>query len=236
MTNSQLELLISQLNNNQNKENIILRPLSDQVDFAKVWIEIKKPIRNKSFIDGPLNFYFIKNDEELYISAVRDMVNDLHWFTLPTHRGQGHLSKALAEIILFHLFQDRTEQRITIDEDIIGIENYKASKKVASKLGFKSIDKGLDSILLLSSKKYKTNQLIIGKNAGFDKDRMEELVERVNLMSLTLGRMQIELEMKLGCSDYTEELNELVGQVKDQTWKLEDAWHEWKNQEWAQID
>ena len=40
--------------------------------------------------------------------------------------------------------------------------------------------------------------------------------------------IQTEIEMKLGDTDYAEELKELVDKIKKQTWRLEDAWWESK--------
>jgi hypothetical protein len=226
MTNEYLKSLIDKLNENKTDGLIQLRPLSSTVDFAKVWKEKPNPLDKIFYPDGPYKFYFIKNLEGLYVGAVLDMWSDLHSFVDSKHRGQGYLTKAMKETILFHLFQDREEQRVTIDENQIGEENFKASEKVTLSLGFVKTD-GIDYVLVNS--KYQTENYIYGENTPITEERMTELKRQINYLSRSLWLIHSEVEMKLGETGYTDDLKELVEEIKKHTWQLEDFWWERKN-------
>lgn len=226
MTNKYLKSLIDKLNKNKTDGLIQLRPLSATVDFAKVWTKKPKPIDNISFPDGPYIFYFIKNLDGLFVATVLDMERDLHWFVDKKHRHQGHLTKAMKETILFHLFQDREEQRVTIDKNQIGEKDFKASQNVALALGFVEAD---NSDYILSNSKYQTENFIYGQNTQLTEERINELKRQVNYLGRSLWVIHSEIEMKLGDTDYAEELKELVDEIKKHTWRLEDAWWESKN-------
>jgi hypothetical protein len=51
----------------QIQTSLYLRSLSKYINFAKVWTEKPKKTDNISYSDCAYNFYFIKNDEGLYI-------------------------------------------------------------------------------------------------------------------------------------------------------------------------
>ena len=229
MTDKQLTRLIKRLNCSNLNELIHLRPLSKHVDFAKVWTEKPKTTDNISYPDCAYNFYFIKNDEGLYVATVLDMNHDLHWLVLKEHRGNGYLTNALKETILLHLFQDRDEQRITIDEYHTGSSNYISSEKVALNLGFiKTVDTEHKNEYLLTNVNYKSVPYIDGSKTEISEERLNILKKRINYLSRSLWVIQTEVEMKLGDYDYSEELLELVKEIKKHTYKLEDAWWESK--------
>lgn len=221
MTNTSLQSLIENLNKNDEPESLIyLRPLSTAVDLAKVWINKPKPTDSITSSDGPDTFYFIKNNENSYVAAIYDMVKDLHWFVLPEHRGKGHLTNAMKNTILWHLFLNREEQRITIDAD------FNASEKVALNLGF---SKSVDNEYFLSKKEYTTNNMDSPKVEGFSEERIKELKKQINYLGRSLWAIQTEIEMKLGITDYSEDLADLVHEIRSHTWKLEDVWWQSKD-------
>ena len=106
MTNKALQKLIDDLNNKgkRTKSVIYLRPLSPNVDFAKVWINKPKITDNITSSDGFKKFYFIKNETKTYVAVVLDMYSDLHWYVVPEHRKNGHLTNSMKDVVLFHLF------------------------------------------------------------------------------------------------------------------------------------
>jgi len=224
MTDKFLKSLIDKLNANITQELFHLRPLNDRVEFAKVWTKMPKPSDKVSSTDGPNTFYFVKNSNGIYVAVVLDMGNDLHWFVLPKHRRNGHLTNAMKDVILFHLFQDKEEQRITINEYEIGIKNFKASENVAKKLGFIKKLEGDNSEYTLAKGKYQSEKFIDGQNTEISKERINELKKQVNFIARSLWVVQTEIEMKLGNLDYSDELKELVDEVKKHTYRLEDAW------------
>lgn len=227
MTNESLQSLLSILNNNEKASGLIyLRPLSANVDFAKIWIEEPKQTDSVTSSDGPDNFYLIKDDSNVFVSIVYDMWKDLHWFVLPEYRGMGHLTKALRQTIIPHLFLNRDEQRITINEIEIGKDNFKASEKVALSLCFtKGFDN--DGQYFLSNKQYISEDFNFGKDSELSYERMIELKKHINYLSRSLWAIQTEIEMKLGKTDYSNELKDLVSDIRNHTWKLEDFW--WQN-------
>lgn len=114
MKNDSIEQLIDALNRGELREHAFLARLSDVVHFAKVWMEDPK---GGIAGEGSYEFFFITNSSPLYVAAVLDMGNDLHVFVKEEHRGKGHLTKAMHEIILPWLFQSgRRKQRVTFQE------------------------------------------------------------------------------------------------------------------------
>jgi len=226
MTVKYLKSLIDKLNEGNTDGLLHLRPLSFTVDFAKVWEKKPKLTDNIVHPDGPYKFYFIKNKEGIYVATVLDMRNDLHWFVHNKHRGNGYLTTAMKKTILFHLFQDREEQRITINKSQIGEANFSASEKVAISLGFCRTD-GKD--YLLKNNIYKTENFIYGQDTQITEERIDDLKKQINYLGRSLWVIQTEIEMKLGETDYTEDLKELVEEIKRQTNLLEDAWWDNKN-------
>lgn len=227
MKETQLKSLIDKLNKNKTGGLIHLRPLSSNVDFAKVWDEKPKPSDSLSNADGPSNFYFIKNKAGLYVALVLDMTHNLHWFVLKKHRGHGYLTTEMKNIILFHLFQDREEQRITIDEDSARTEaNIKASENVAFKLGFIKVD---NNEYILTKDKYHTDTYIYGENTELIEQRFEELKKQLNFLGRSLWLIQTEVLMKLGDTEYSEDLFELVKEIRKQPCRLDNEW--FKNKE-----
>ncbi|AYZ35226.1 N-acetyltransferase [Chryseobacterium indologenes] len=220
MTNKALKSLLEKLNANDKSSSLFfLRPLSPNVDFAKIWTDKPKSTDSVTNSDGPDNFYLIKNDDKKYVAIVFDMRRDLHWFVLPDYRGKGYLTMAMKDIIIPHLFLSRDEQRITIKENDIGKENFTASEKVAISLGFTISE---DGEYLLSP----TPNIIFDDNVGIDTpfslERINELKKQINYLGRSLWAIQTEVEMNLGNTDYSEELKDLVNQIRNHTWKLED--------------
>lgn len=227
MKKEEIISLVNKLNKNKTAGLIHLRPLSETVDFAKVWLDKPSPTNNMAWPDGPEIFYFIKNHDGFYTAAVLDMENDLHWVVLPRFRGQGILTYALKETIMFHLFQTREEQKITINEDEIGRKNFKASVNVALKVGFVKAFNNDDSQYILKKDKYYSKIFISGHNIGIPEERMQEIKKQINYISHLLWLVQTEIEMKLGETEYTAGLKDLVKKIKQQTWRFEDSW--WKS-------
>jgi hypothetical protein len=225
MTEKYLKSLIDKLNKNKRGRLIQIRPLSATVDFAKVWTEKPKSTDNIS-ADRPYNFYFIKNLDGLYVATVLDMWSDLHWFVDKKQRHQGHLTKAMKETILFHLFKDKEQQRITIDKNQIGEINFQSSQNVALNLGFIKTE---NDDYILNRESYPTEKYIYAQNTQITEERLNELKKEINFLGRSLWLIQSEIEMKLGDLDYAEELKELVDEIRKHTWRLEDVWCENKN-------
>lgn len=223
MTDKSLHSLIDNLNSGNTGSYLIFRrPLSQYVDFAKIWIEKPTANDNVTSSDGPDHFYLIKNNEGVFVAIVYDMRRDLHWFVLPQYRGKGHLTKSMKATIIQHLFLSRDQQRITIDEMQIGPLNFKASQKVALDLGFTKSEEE-DYILL---KDHSIKEIPnAGVNSELTPERVDELRKQLNFLARSLWAIQTEIEMGYGKTEYSEELQKLGRQIKNHTWKIEDFWY-----------
>lgn len=224
MHNNQIKSLIDKLNKNKTGGLIHLRPLTETVDFAKVFLTMPKPTDSIFYGNDFECFYFIKNNVGVYVAAVCDMKHDLHWYVDKKFRGQGHLTKAMKQIILFHLFNDREIQKITINIDRIGKKNFDSSSKVALSLGFE--ETGFYNYTL-KREKYFMEEIIEGQNTPFDKKRMEELKNKIFFLSRSLLLIHTEFDMKMGYTVFAEDLLWLVTEIKKYAELFEDSW--WKN-------
>lgn len=177
MKDNTIKRLLGQLNGTDSKYGIFLRPVSETVDFGKVWLDKPKMADDLIVDDQPYKFYFIKNQEGVYVGAVYDMINDLHWYVLPAFRKKGILIKALTSFILPHLFLSRQEQRISIDITVTGKKNAKASSIVATKAGFiKDAEKGNGvSTFTLSATKLTTMPAFSNSFTGLSEARIESI-------------------------------------------------------------
>jgi hypothetical protein len=136
MGHEELQEYIDQLIGGSQKRRIVTREISDMVDVAKVWPD--KPNGNGLYLSCTV--FFIKDTARTCVGAVLDMNFDLQWYVVKEYRGEGHLTRALKEVILPFIFSDsrkhkRDRQEITIDGDF-----YKESRRVAESVGFKPID------------------------------------------------------------------------------------------------
>lgn len=222
MTEQNLRTLVNRLNNGTAKDLIFLRPISDSVDFANVWYA--KPSLEDGVSDfGPIKFYFIRDSKDKYVGVVEDRTDDLHWFILSGHRGKGLMKEALQSTILPHLFLDRDEQRITIQQTAIGQKNYLASQNLALNLGFKKTKDDLVSEYALSYHNYQ-GASFKPFELGISESRIYTLKKEVNFLARRLWLIQNEIEMNLPDADYAEDLKELVKEVQKQPIRMEDNW------------
>ncbi|GEM52763.1 hypothetical protein EB1_25530 [Empedobacter brevis NBRC 14943 = ATCC 43319] len=229
MTNESLQTLLSKLNDNDKTVGLIYtRPLSEYVDFAKIWLDEPKMTDSVTSSDGPDTFYLIKNTDNNFVAIVFDMFRDLHWYVLSGCRGKGYLTEAMQQTIIPHLFFNRDEQRITINENEIGKDNFIASEKVALRLGFIKSDKNSGEYFL-SKNLYTSENFDSGKDSELSYDRMIELKNHINYLGRSLWTIHTEIEMKFGKTDYSDEIKDLVYEIRSHTWKLEDFYWDLEN-------
>lgn len=135
MTDKSIKKYIDRLNKGQGQKTIFSKHLSENIEVAKVLS--KQP--SKKSISPPFEhkLYFIKNSSGVYVGAVNDGGSDLHWYVNPKNRKKGHLTKALKNTILPHIFKEKKSQLITISKGILYYEN---SLSVALAIGFTKTD------------------------------------------------------------------------------------------------
>jgi len=181
MTNDTIEKIIDALNYKQSNELIFMSDISNNVVLAKVWIhEPKGNIGN----EGSYTFYFIKDDNGIYIGAVLDMSSDLHIFIKKEYRKKGYLSRAMNQIILPHLFHNgRKHQKITYRDPFIG--DY-----VKRNWGFEIIDSHTASKDLSYYKDIEISQ----KTRAITQDELNSIKNKIDKarLYLTMAGEQVE--------------------------------------------
>lgn len=131
-TNADLKQLITNLNNNCLDGFSSFQVLSDSVSK----VQYLKPVKTEVHI-FPTNFFIITNRRKKVVALIQDAYADLFWYVLPGNRKKGYLTKALKTTIINHLFLNRDEIKITINEGSIGKDMFLASQAVALNCGFK---------------------------------------------------------------------------------------------------
>lgn len=233
MKDKNLKQLLDKLNEKKTIRNLFIRTLSDHVEFAKYITPIRRAPTTKISPVKFDRFYFIKNENGVYVATVYDMCNDLHWYVLFNFRKKGYLTNAMRNVILPHLFQEYDELRITINENLIGFKNMEASERVALNLGFEKVSTNYyGSEYILPFKKIESEVDLNGKNTGVPIERLREIQNQItsNLNSLLL--IKTEIEMKLGtsiCSEeleyYLDELRKLPNSIEDTWWNRKNTWN-----------
>ncbi|MFW5983414.1 MAG: hypothetical protein ACOCQ4_02850 [bacterium] len=225
MTEREIRKYIDRLNKGNACESIFTRQISNNVVVSKVWSNPPKVTDDIIGIYNSYRFFFIKNEQNIYIAAVLDMNHDLHWYVSPSHRKKGYLTNALKESILPYLFnEEREAQRITIRKNIIGEKNYLGSKTVAQNLGFKATNEEETEFELTSLDFNWENENLKEINSGINSERLEVLRKRVFYAYKILYKISDELTMAYNDD---KELNEVAQKVKKYTMKIEDI--EWEN-------
>lgn len=228
MTEKEIRKYIDRLNNGKGQESIFTRPISETVEVSKVWSEQPKITDSIVGDFASYKFFFIKNPLGVYVGAILDMYSDLHWYIVPKQRKNGHLTKALKESVLPHIFYDEREvQRITIQEGI-GIENYTNSKNVAVKIGFKPTNEDETEFKLNKSDFNWEDENLIEQVKSIGNERIELLRKRVNYASKILLKVSDELQIAY---DDDKELSEISSKVKSHTLKIEDLMWEYEKKE-----
>ena len=222
MTEEEIKSYIERLNSKNARESIFLRQISHNVEVARVWE--KEPILDNNLTIGTpsYKFFFIKNPAGKYVGAVLDMYRDLHVYVLEEERKKGFLSNALRESILPYLFYnedtEREVQRITLTHGN-GKLNYKNSRKVAERLGFKPIDE-TELIFELEREKFDWKYENLNETNGhISKERSIELRKRVIYAYRQLYKISDELLMAYGTD---RQLSQIANEVSYFNSKIED--------------
>ena len=232
MREEEIKKYIDKLNAKEAGETIFLRQISKSVKIARVW-EKEPDFNDEIVINVPSHrFFFIINEKGKYVGAVFDMKNDLHWFILKEERKKGYLTKALKESILPYLFYDedesyeREKQKISIEKGI-GEENYKNSKKVAIRLGFKPVNED-ETIFELDRDEFDWHEFddFEINNKTLTEERLLELRKRIHLAYRQLIKVSDELLMAY---DEDDGLRELARKLSYFDYKIEDIGWRIKN-------
>ena len=143
MTTQTILDLMSLINRKAHQDKIFLRPIGGNVYLARIWFDENEATR---VADYPSLYgwsaYFIRNERGKMVAAVLDMgPGELHWVVDPTHRKQGHLSKALIDYIMPHLLHVKKRDDQMVSFESAETQEFKeASQGVAIKVGFVLVD------------------------------------------------------------------------------------------------
>jgi|GEM_PF-401243 len=226
MKEEEIKKYIDKLNNREAKETIFLRRLNVSVDLARVWEKEPQLNDNTSISTPSYRFFFIRDENNKYVGAVLDMYKDLFWYVLKEERKKGYLTKALKEAIIPYLFYDefneRDEQRITINKGI-GKVNYNNSRKVAEGLGFVPINEDESEFILSRDKFDWEYENIEEKNGSISAERFRELRNRLILSFRQTFKISDELLMAY-CDD--KGLRAVARELSYFSSKLEDIEYE----------
>ena len=206
MTHDTIEQLIDALNCGEMRDRVFLAHLSAQVDFAKVWLE--EPRGGIGFEES-YNFFFVKNEQGIYVGAVLDMGNDLHILVKEAFRGEGHLTKAIHETILPKLYQSgRKKQRITFENP--EILDYCVRNWGFSPTGDLEAEKDLST--------YSHVQKISLYKEGITWEEFSDIRVKLDRARLYLCMVQQQLELSFGDCEglYIEELQQDISSLADQ--------------------
>ena len=228
MTDKTIQAIIDYFNRKNSKAHIAAHPIGKNVEYGVVWKDIDF---NKLGDVSPYRFYFIKNGKGKCIGAVLDMNMDLHWYIDPVARKKGFLTNALIQVILPHLARIRKEQRITINRDEIGDENFESSLKTAKLAGFNLVVE-MASKIECSQRLAKYRKVPIEESyPGISYEQMVKQREKMNGVIGNLWQIKSEIEMKLGASKLTRELDRYIDKLElYRGVKLDDAVYDFEQE------
>lgn len=228
MTDKAIQQIIDHFNRKNSQTYIAAHSIGGNVEYGVVWKDINF---NKLGDVSPYRFYFIKGPKGKCIGAVLDMNMDLHWYIDPIARKKGFLTNALLKVILPHLARIRKEQRITINRDDIGDENFEASLKTANNAGFKLVGEKASKIECIQ-KLAKYRKVPIKENfPGITYEKMVKQREKMNVVIGNLWQVKSEIEMKLGASNLTRELDRYIDKLElFRGMKLDDAVYDFEEE------
>ena len=228
MTDKTIQVIINHFNRENPQTFIAAHSIGENVEYGVVWEDIDF---NKLGDVSPYRFYFIKNGKGKCIGAVLDMNRDLHWYIDPIARKKGFLINALTQVILPHLARIRKEQHITINRDDIGEENFEASLKTANKAGFTLVGE-MASKIECSQKLFKYRKVLLKEShPGISYEKMVKQREKMNVVIGNLWQIKSEVEMKLGESKLTREMDRYIEKLQlYRSLKLDDAVYDFEQQ------
>lgn len=225
MTTKQLRQIVNELNQGYSLRDYYTLPLSETVFYVEtLW--------HKSIADpnwgpdpNPDSFYLIANETNKYIGIIQVLQEDLHWYILPKHRGKGMLTDALRKSVIGHLLRTRDQIRITIDQEIIGRKNFLSSEKVALSVGFKPSTINSAEYLLTRSEFINENRCSIPEHLS--QKRLDYIKKLMEYSAHQYRMIHNEIQLKMGVTEYSEQLEELIIELKFEARRLEIAY--WKN-------
>ena len=186
---------------------VFLRPISDTVDVTRLWNPWPTGEYGNEY---GYTIYFIKNSDAQYVAAVFVMDNiDLHVLVKPAYRKQGHLTRALQEWILPHLFNDGREfQQITYEDE--------EARHHALKCGFTEIEPGKAQIM---RENVQLQPELRGKDIPISFETLGEIKHRLwhvkGLLNVTKDQLEMAYDESGECMLAMRVVQDLVLEIED---------------------
>lgn len=223
-TEKDIKKLLADLNNHKAGGYLITRPLSDTVDYARVW-PAKRPLDSKAIQDNGHDadtFYFTSEKSKKYIAAVLETENDLKWYLMPDYRKGNVFSLALKETILPHILQYKPVQRMMLNRTVMGEKAFLSARKIAVAAGFKLIrEEEALSLYAIEAASLEGKQYIAGINTGIAEARLQLMNSELKTMIQILGIIKTEIEMKTGSWEYSMDYEEIIRNLQIRKNELE---------------
>lgn len=216
VTEKDIRKLLMDLNKNKAGGYVITRPLSDTLEYAKVWPDVS--ISGATKVQSskiPFTYYFLRDKEGKYAAAVILFDHALKWAVLPEYRKSNFLVNALKEIILPHILQHKPVQRMMLNQAEYGIKEFVFIKRTALAAGFK-ITREENGILKLVAEAASLGkrEYIAGKDTGISEKRMLEVQNELELFIHKLHILETEVKMKTGNIEYAEDVTEIIERLR----------------------
>jgi hypothetical protein len=216
-TEKDIGKLLVEISRNKAGGYIITRPLSDTIEYAKVW-PAKRSLDSKAIPDNvhaPDTFYFTSEKSKKYIAAVLVTENDLRWYLFPEYRKGNLFSTALKETILPHILQHKPVQRMTLNRTVMGEKAFLSARKIAVAAGFKLIrEEEVLSLYAIEAASLEGRQYIPGINTGITEARLQLMASELKTMLQILNIIKTEIEMKTGSWEYSMDYEEIIKNLR----------------------
>jgi hypothetical protein len=225
MTDKMIKKLLLELNQKKAGGYVVTRPLSDTVDFAKVWLN--KPSIGMKVVtlrdQPPSTFYFIKGKEsDKYCAAVLLFENDMNWYILPEYRKGNAFINTLKETVLPHVLQHIPVQRMMLNSALMGEKVFLYSRKIATSAGFKAMREENGIVRFsIEAASIGPRDYIAGRNTGISDERLREISIELNAIIQILEMTKTEILMKTGMWQCTEDYETIIKDLKNRQVNLD---------------
>lgn len=216
MTEKDIRKLLSDSNKNKVDGKIITRPLSDTVDFAKIWPEnIFQTSKLTEEILMPLRVYFIHEKEGKYLAAVL-AEESLKWYVSPQYRKGAVFLSSLKDTVIPHILQHKPIQRLLLNHAEYSEKEYALVRKTALAIGFKMTRENNGEVrMAVEAVSLGKREYIAGENTGISDKRRQEMKAEILLFLRKLNVFETEVELKTGDLEYTEDIKEIIAGLKE---------------------
>lgn len=216
MTEKEIRKLLSDIKRNKVDGKIITRPLSDTVDYAKIWPEnvfsTSKSIEENLI---PLTTYFIHKKEGEYLAVVL-AEESLKWYVSPQYRKGAVFLSSLKDTVIPHILQHKPILRLLLNHAEYSEKEYALVRKTALAIGFKMTRENDREVrMAIEAASLGKREYIAGENTGISEKRRQEVKAEISLFLRKLHVFETEVGLKTGDIEYAEDIKEIIEGLKE---------------------